>query len=151
MTYIRQSSGFNWAAKLISSVWIFNLERSTGPEVVNEGILEEDRYQPGLEGWMESREGWGGRSSGEGVQTVQKSFLLFLRQWSIFLISMNAVHVWWVRWCVEREKRAIEVILKVENWKKSRNSMWKERKSLQRRFGQWRDTMKSDDSERLIW
>lgn len=24
-------------------------------------------------------------------------------------------------WCVEREKRAVEVILKVENWKKSRN------------------------------
>ena len=80
VTYIRQSSEFNWAAKLISSIWIFNLERSARPEVVNEGILEEERCKPGLEGWMESREGWGGHSREENVQTVQKSALLFLKQ-----------------------------------------------------------------------
>ena len=56
------------------------MERSARPEVVNEGILEEERCKPGLEGWMESREGWGGHSREENVQTVQKSALLFLKQ-----------------------------------------------------------------------
>ena len=78
--YIRHPSGFNCAAKIISTIWILKLERSARPEVVDEGILEEERCTSGLEGWMELREGQGEHSREENVQIVQKPALLFLRQ-----------------------------------------------------------------------
>lgn len=53
--HIRHTFGYNWATKMISAIWILNLGRSAKPEVVNKGILEEERFKSGLEGWIELR------------------------------------------------------------------------------------------------
>lgn len=57
VSYIRHPSRFNWATKMIRTIWILKLRGSARLEVVNEGILEEERFKPGLEGWLELREG----------------------------------------------------------------------------------------------
>lgn len=48
----------------------FKLGRSARLEVVSEGILEEGRFKPGLEGWVELRKGWGAHSRGKIAQIV---------------------------------------------------------------------------------
>lgn len=42
---------------MVSTIWISKLGRSARLEVVNKGILEEERFKPGLEGWNELKEG----------------------------------------------------------------------------------------------
>lgn len=65
---------------MISTIWILKLGRSAKLEVVSEGIWEEERFKPGLEGWTGLREAWGEHSSEESARIVQGCAL---RPWDV--------------------------------------------------------------------
>lgn len=92
---------------MISTIWILNLGRSARPEVVHKGILKDEGFKSGLEGWIELREGWGEHSREENAQVVQKYALLCLKQWGLLpnLWELSICEKW--AGVCEEEKQSI--------------------------------------------
>lgn len=76
--------------------------RSARLEVVSEGILEEERFKPGLEGGIELKEVWG-----EHPQKRMHKLCRSLFQETSCLIRVSCVCVISELVCVGREKQSI--------------------------------------------